>query len=442
MVPRYRDIHCIQLAGAARKSCGAPSTSSKPVSIGVISSPMRPMSWYSGSHDTARSAWVISAPAMIASMLAPTQRSGSITPFGAAVDPLVNWRIASRSGSSGGRAHASAPARAPARSRSSSSTIGMSPGGGSRNGASSASTTTTAASAFRILRRVSSTNSSIDPRRIGSGSATTAPPARKMAWTAVTSARVVGPRIPTCTPGPTPRACSAAAMPRASSWSRAHSICSLVPSPPAAEPTKVTVPPRSAAVWRRATTEGIRTTTRAAGPGLLLGRAPRVPVGDAFHRRAASRLEVAAGRVGDRDEGHLAEALGDPEQLGGRSLLGEVQGGPPRPQPAGAEGEHEAPDRRKDGPVEAGGAEVVRRLDAPLDARDHVHRDAVEDVQQVDGRLVDPPGLRFLGRLRLRLEVGLPHGAVELLQPGALVGIGDDEPVPLLRVAAGGRLHR
>ena len=45
MVPRYSEIHSNQLSGAARKSCGAPNTSSKPFSIGVIKSPMSPMSW-------------------------------------------------------------------------------------------------------------------------------------------------------------------------------------------------------------------------------------------------------------------------------------------------------------------------------------------------------------------------------------------------------------
>ena len=93
IVPRYSEIHSSQLDGLARKSCGAPSTSSKPLSIGVISSPMRPMSWYSGNQDTARSSWVIAAAATMASMFAPTQRSGSITPFGAAVEPLVNCRM-------------------------------------------------------------------------------------------------------------------------------------------------------------------------------------------------------------------------------------------------------------------------------------------------------------------------------------------------------------
>ncbi len=55
MLPWKSEIHWAQRAGAARKSCGPASTSSVPVVIGIISIPISPMSWYSGSHDTARS---------------------------------------------------------------------------------------------------------------------------------------------------------------------------------------------------------------------------------------------------------------------------------------------------------------------------------------------------------------------------------------------------
>ena len=34
------------------KSCGAPITTSTPVDSGSMAKPTRPMSWYSGSHDT------------------------------------------------------------------------------------------------------------------------------------------------------------------------------------------------------------------------------------------------------------------------------------------------------------------------------------------------------------------------------------------------------
>ncbi len=51
-VPRQSEIHCIQLPGWARKSCGAACTSGTPFVIGMARKPTRPMSWYSGSHDT------------------------------------------------------------------------------------------------------------------------------------------------------------------------------------------------------------------------------------------------------------------------------------------------------------------------------------------------------------------------------------------------------
>src|SRR6478735_2529640 len=125
---------------------------------------------------------------------------------------------------------------------------------------------------------------------------------------AVTSPRDVGPSTPTCTPGPTPRACRAAAMHRASWWRRAHSTRSAGPASPAAAPTKVIVPDPSAAVWRRETTEGISRWTRARRSGLLAGSAPGVPVGDALDRRARRGLEVVARVVGDGDERDLGHA--------------------------------------------------------------------------------------------------------------------------------------
>ena len=94
------------------KSVGAPSTSGVPVVTDRLNRPTRPMSWYSGSHDTSTSSSGSRAVACaMASRLAPTVRCGSITPFGSEVDPLVNWRIAKRSRSSGGRSQASAPSR-------------------------------------------------------------------------------------------------------------------------------------------------------------------------------------------------------------------------------------------------------------------------------------------------------------------------------------------
>src|SRR5881394_3027418 len=127
----------------------------------------------------------------------------------------------------------------------------------------------------------------------------------------VTSGRDVDPSTPTCTPGPTPRACSAAATPQASSCRRAHATRSVGPASPAAAPTKVTVPAPSAAFWRRATTDLIAGSTRATPTALLRSSSPGVPVGDALDRGAHGGLEVVAGEVGDRDERDLGHAVRD-----------------------------------------------------------------------------------------------------------------------------------
>src|SRR4029079_1734195 len=98
-VPPQSLIHCIQLPGLARKSCGAACTSWHPAVIGIDKNPTSPMSWYSGSHDTITSWSPISAARQQASMFAASTRSGIITPLGSLVDPLVYCRITKRSGS-------------------------------------------------------------------------------------------------------------------------------------------------------------------------------------------------------------------------------------------------------------------------------------------------------------------------------------------------------
>ena len=61
------------------------------------------MSWYSGSHDTMTSSWVMFAAVQAPSRLLQIARCGSITPFGSEVDPEVNCSTARASGSLGGR---------------------------------------------------------------------------------------------------------------------------------------------------------------------------------------------------------------------------------------------------------------------------------------------------------------------------------------------------
>ena len=80
------------------------------------------------------------------------------------------------------------------------------------NGASCGSMTSMTASDASNRARVWRTKSSIDASRIGSGNITAAAPASHVASIAVTSGRVVGPRIATCVPGPTPCAWRPAAI--------------------------------------------------------------------------------------------------------------------------------------------------------------------------------------------------------------------------------------
>jgi hypothetical protein len=89
------------------KSCGAACTSDTPDVIGMARKPTRPMSWYSGSHDTITSSGVSPPASEHASMFAVSTRSGIITPLGSLVEPLVYCRMTSRSGSGRGGSRAS-----------------------------------------------------------------------------------------------------------------------------------------------------------------------------------------------------------------------------------------------------------------------------------------------------------------------------------------------
>ena len=127
-VPPWSLIHCIHAPGLAMKSCGAAWTSWVPVVIGMARKPTRPMSWYSGSHETITSSTHIPPAWHEASRLAVSTRSGIITPFGSLVEPLVYCRMTRRSGSCAGISKRSAPGES-ARIASS-EMIGGSPGAG------------------------------------------------------------------------------------------------------------------------------------------------------------------------------------------------------------------------------------------------------------------------------------------------------------------------
>src|SRR5258706_9665029 len=93
---------------------GVSNTAGRDEYTGPSAMPTRPISWYSGSQLTAESSDVVARPAgpLMASIFAHKLRRDSATPFGAAVDPEVNWTnaVSSHFGS------ASAPSAAASRS--------------------------------------------------------------------------------------------------------------------------------------------------------------------------------------------------------------------------------------------------------------------------------------------------------------------------------------
>src|SRR5712671_1164404 len=94
---------------------GVSNTTGRDEYTGPSAMPTRPISWYSGSQLTAESSEVVARPEgpLMASMFAHKLRCDSATPFGAAVDPEVNWTNAmssnfgSVSESSGGASRSS-----------------------------------------------------------------------------------------------------------------------------------------------------------------------------------------------------------------------------------------------------------------------------------------------------------------------------------------------
>ena len=178
--------------GWARKSCGAAARGRARSVIGMASIPTRPMSWYSGSHDTITSSSAsIPAARRWRRGWRPRTRSGIITPLGSDVDPLVYCRIDSRSGSGVGELEARRRPGCPApgctdaerRRWAGRPATGLVEGGQLRR---------RSAGAWR--RRGGSGHGSArrtprcEPIRMGSGSTIDAAPASQHPWMAVTSA--------------------------------------------------------------------------------------------------------------------------------------------------------------------------------------------------------------------------------------------------------------
>ena len=228
-----------------------PARARAPVVIGMARKPTRPMSWYSGSHDTITSSSARSRrPRTMRRGWRARTRSGIITPFGSLVEPLVYCRIDEPLGvvrRDLAVARRAGPLAAGQRSRPA-STIGGSPGDRLvERRRAAASISTSLASPWRMRARVCRRT----PRASPSASAAAAPcgaaPASQQPWMAVIErARrraedghvVAGARAR----GPAARR----ATTRASSWSCAHETNGR-PRRATEGPTKRTPVGRSAA---------------------------------------------------------------------------------------------------------------------------------------------------------------------------------------------------
>ena len=166
-------------------------------------------------------------------------------------------------------------------------------------------------------------------------------------------------------------------------------------------------------------------------------------MGDRLRRRPARGPEVQAARVGDGEQRHLAHAFGDAQDLARLLLADEMQRGERAAEPAAAQRELEAPHGGQDGSVEHRGHRVARPFEPPLDARDHVHRDAVQVLCQELGGIDDALGLGIgpVALARVLADVGR-EGAVEVGHARARPLVVHDDPGPGLGVARRGSLLR
>ena len=141
--------------------------------MGRVSSPTSPMSWYSGSHEMATSCGGVELgrPRRWRRGSTPSTRSGSMTPLGSDVEPLVYCRITSRSGSgSGDSMRVGAGAAAAGQHVVEQGAWAGRPALPRRTRPAASSISRSLASPWRMRSRVPLTNSSSEPMRMGSGS--------------------------------------------------------------------------------------------------------------------------------------------------------------------------------------------------------------------------------------------------------------------------------
>ena len=111
-VPRYLCKVSSQMVAFLMKLIVAMNTAGIRKQMGAMTNPISPMSWYSGSHDTATSCApsAHSPSRTMAAQFAARLPCVTITPLGSAVLPDVNWRKAtssSRTSAAAGSAPAS-----------------------------------------------------------------------------------------------------------------------------------------------------------------------------------------------------------------------------------------------------------------------------------------------------------------------------------------------
>src|SRR4051794_28940113 len=157
-------------------------------------------------------------------------------------------------------------------------------------------------------------------------------------------------------------------------------------------------------------------------------------------RLALARLEVGADGVGDRYERDLRDlVVRDAENLRSLLLVHQMERRPDGAEPPRARREHEGP-RGGDDRAEHRRDERIRlALVAAHDARNHVDRDLVDVLGEVHDGVADARHLP-LTRPAAALEVRKRDLAPELPERGPLLRVGDDDEVPVLGVARGGRL--
>ena len=194
-----------------------PSTSSTPVVIGMVRQPdeAHVVVQRQPRHQHVVVGVERRRRRSIASRFAPRTRCGSITPFGSVVEPLVYCRMTSRSGSCAGQLERSRARAARGRAADrAAAPIGGSPGAARRTARRSS-----ISSELGVARGGCGRGSDRrTPRASPAASAAAAPsrraPASQHAWMAVTSGRLVGPRIATWSPGPMPAGLQAGARRR------------------------------------------------------------------------------------------------------------------------------------------------------------------------------------------------------------------------------------